>query len=239
MASGTPVVLSGDAALREVAGDAASYAEDGDYGRALGAVLADRGRFAQAGLERARRYTWEATARRTADGLPERARMKVAAVVVSHGTPDAARALAAGTADPGRRARRDREHPGLRSGRRRAPSTTRSRSATPPNLNNGFAVDDGAARRLGRTPTPRPSPARSRRSRRSWRAIRRCGVAGPAHDLPDGTLATVAATLSDRRRARSSAARRFGSSSRNGGTSISTRPCRRSRSRRTGCSAAS
>ena len=67
MASGTPVVLSGDAALREVAGDAASYAEDGDYGRALGAVLADRGRFAEAGLERARRYSWEAAARRTAE----------------------------------------------------------------------------------------------------------------------------------------------------------------------------
>jgi glycosyltransferase involved in cell wall biosynthesis len=67
MASGTPVVLSGDAALREVAGDAASYAEDGDYGRALRDALADRGRLACAGLERARRYTWEATAQRTAD----------------------------------------------------------------------------------------------------------------------------------------------------------------------------
>lgn len=66
MASGTPVVLSGDAALREVAGDAASYAEDGDYGRALRDALADRGRLAAAGLERARRYTWEATAQRTA-----------------------------------------------------------------------------------------------------------------------------------------------------------------------------
>ena len=49
MASGTPVVLSGDAALREVAGDAASYAEDGDYGRAFERALADRGRFARRG----------------------------------------------------------------------------------------------------------------------------------------------------------------------------------------------
>src|SRR5262249_20042620 len=42
MASGTPVVLSDDPALREVAGDAASYASGGDYGAALRAALAER-----------------------------------------------------------------------------------------------------------------------------------------------------------------------------------------------------
>jgi alpha-1,3-rhamnosyl/mannosyltransferase len=67
MASGTPVVLSGDPALREVAGDAASYADDGDFAAALERALADREHFAQAGLERARRFTWVETARLTAE----------------------------------------------------------------------------------------------------------------------------------------------------------------------------
>lgn len=66
MASGTPVVLSGDPALREVAGDAASYADDGDYARALREALAGRDRLSAAGLERARRFSWEETARVTA-----------------------------------------------------------------------------------------------------------------------------------------------------------------------------
>ena len=67
MASGTPVVLSDDPALREVAGEAASYSNGSDYGRALRAALADRDRLSAAGLERARRFTWEETARRTVD----------------------------------------------------------------------------------------------------------------------------------------------------------------------------
>jgi glycosyltransferase involved in cell wall biosynthesis len=66
MASGTPVVLSGDAALREVAGDAAVYASDGDYGSALRRALADRTRLSAAGIERARRFSWEESARITA-----------------------------------------------------------------------------------------------------------------------------------------------------------------------------
>jgi glycosyltransferase involved in cell wall biosynthesis len=64
MASGTPVVLSDDQALREVAGDAAVYGEPAD---AVRRALADRGRYAQAGLERASRFSWESSARRTAD----------------------------------------------------------------------------------------------------------------------------------------------------------------------------
>jgi glycosyltransferase involved in cell wall biosynthesis len=67
MASGTPVVLSADPALREVAGEAASYAEDGDVAGALERALADRERYSRAGLERASHFTWEATARLTAD----------------------------------------------------------------------------------------------------------------------------------------------------------------------------
>ena len=53
MASGTPVVISGDAALIEVAGGAAEIAANGDFGRAVGRVLADRDRYVRAGLERA------------------------------------------------------------------------------------------------------------------------------------------------------------------------------------------
>jgi glycosyltransferase involved in cell wall biosynthesis len=64
MACGTPVVASGDAALREVAGDAAVYA-DGDLADAIRAALADRDRLVAAGLERAKAFSWEETARRT------------------------------------------------------------------------------------------------------------------------------------------------------------------------------
>ena len=58
MASGTPVVLSGDAALREVAGDAALYADRAGLGDAVRQAVADRPRLAAAGLERAARFSW-------------------------------------------------------------------------------------------------------------------------------------------------------------------------------------
>jgi alpha-1,3-rhamnosyl/mannosyltransferase len=64
MASGTPVVVSDDAALREVAGDAGVYGEPAD---AVRRALADRERFVRAGIERAALFSWEASARLTAD----------------------------------------------------------------------------------------------------------------------------------------------------------------------------
>jgi glycosyltransferase involved in cell wall biosynthesis len=64
MASGTPVVLSDDEALREVAGEAGVYGELAD---AVRRALAERERYARAGLERAAQFTWEESARRTAD----------------------------------------------------------------------------------------------------------------------------------------------------------------------------
>lgn len=67
MASGTPVVLSSDAALREVAGEAGVYAEDGGLGSALRRALDDRARWSAAGLERAKAFSWESSARRTAE----------------------------------------------------------------------------------------------------------------------------------------------------------------------------
>jgi alpha-1,3-rhamnosyl/mannosyltransferase len=67
MASGAPVVISSDAALVEVAGGAAEVAADGDFAGAITRVLADRDRYVQAGLERARQFSWRETARLTAD----------------------------------------------------------------------------------------------------------------------------------------------------------------------------
>jgi len=66
MACGTPVVASEDPALREVAGDAAVFA-DSDLAGAIRSALADRDRLVAAGLERAKAFTWEETARRTLD----------------------------------------------------------------------------------------------------------------------------------------------------------------------------
>jgi glycosyltransferase involved in cell wall biosynthesis len=67
MACGTPVVASEDAALREVAGDAAVYASDGDLGGAVRRALARRDELRPAGLARARLFSWEETAARTAN----------------------------------------------------------------------------------------------------------------------------------------------------------------------------
>ena len=64
MACGTPVAAFPDAAVREVAGDAAVLGED--VTECVRAALADRDRLAAAGIERARAFTWEATARKTA-----------------------------------------------------------------------------------------------------------------------------------------------------------------------------
>ncbi len=66
MACGTPVVASDDPALREVAGDAAVYA-DGDLADAIRTALAERDRLVAAGLARAKGFSWEETARRTLD----------------------------------------------------------------------------------------------------------------------------------------------------------------------------
>jgi glycosyltransferase involved in cell wall biosynthesis len=65
MASGTPVVATPDAALREVAGDAAVFAERDELGEAVRRVLEQRERWAAAGVARARQFSWAQTAERT------------------------------------------------------------------------------------------------------------------------------------------------------------------------------
>jgi glycosyltransferase involved in cell wall biosynthesis len=65
MACGTPVVAYPDPALREVAGEAAVYAEPDALEEAILRALADRERLTAAGLERARRFSWDETARLT------------------------------------------------------------------------------------------------------------------------------------------------------------------------------
>jgi len=64
-ASGTPVVATPDAALREVAGDAAVFAERDELGEAVRRVLEQRERWAAAGVARARQFSWAQTAERT------------------------------------------------------------------------------------------------------------------------------------------------------------------------------
>jgi glycosyltransferase involved in cell wall biosynthesis len=65
MACGTPVVAAPEPALREVAGDAAIFADD--LAEGVRRALAERERLSAAGLERAKAFSWRETARITAD----------------------------------------------------------------------------------------------------------------------------------------------------------------------------
>ena len=67
MACGTPVVASNDPALREVGGDAAIYAEPRAFAAAVRQALAEHDARARAGIERARLFSWDETARRVVD----------------------------------------------------------------------------------------------------------------------------------------------------------------------------
>ncbi|HYI36332.1 MAG TPA: glycosyltransferase family 1 protein [Thermoleophilaceae bacterium] len=77
MASGTPVVASRLGALPETCGDAALLVDPGDPGQVSRAVLeaalepATRERLVAAGLERARAFSWERSARQTDAALAD------------------------------------------------------------------------------------------------------------------------------------------------------------------------
>ncbi len=65
MACGTPVVAVPDPALREVAGTAAVFVEEGDLASGIRRALAERDALVAAGLERAQAFSWKASAKRT------------------------------------------------------------------------------------------------------------------------------------------------------------------------------
>src|SRR5438067_5519142 len=65
MASGTPVVAAPDAALREVADDAAVFVEPEQLAAGVRQALAERDTLVAAGLRRAAAFSWEEAARRT------------------------------------------------------------------------------------------------------------------------------------------------------------------------------
>jgi glycosyltransferase involved in cell wall biosynthesis len=65
MACGTPVAAANDDAMREVAGDAAVFGDD--LVESVRRALAERERLSAAGIARARSFSWEDTARRTAE----------------------------------------------------------------------------------------------------------------------------------------------------------------------------
>ena len=69
MACGTPVVAATAEAMREVAAAAAVFGADVTAG--VERALAERDRFSAAGIERAKAFTWEETARRTAAAYRE------------------------------------------------------------------------------------------------------------------------------------------------------------------------
>jgi alpha-1,3-rhamnosyl/mannosyltransferase len=64
MACGTPVVATNDAAMREVGGNAAVYAEPGALADAIRRALAERDERVRAGFDRVRLFSWDETARR-------------------------------------------------------------------------------------------------------------------------------------------------------------------------------
>jgi len=65
MACGTPVVAVPEPALKEVAGEAAVWAEVHELGNGIRRAVADRDRLVAAGLDRARLFSWPESARRT------------------------------------------------------------------------------------------------------------------------------------------------------------------------------
>ena len=64
MACGTPVVATDDAAMREVGGDAAVYSDSAGFTAAVRRALRESDERSLAGLERARHFSWDETARR-------------------------------------------------------------------------------------------------------------------------------------------------------------------------------
>lgn len=71
MASGTPVVMVPDPALVEVAGEAAVVVPEAELAAGIRRAVEERNTLADAGLDRARAFTWEALARATVTAYVE------------------------------------------------------------------------------------------------------------------------------------------------------------------------
>jgi glycosyltransferase involved in cell wall biosynthesis len=67
MACGIPVVATPDPALEEVAGGVAVFVEPARMAEGIARALADRPRLRELGLGRAKRFSWDESARRTAE----------------------------------------------------------------------------------------------------------------------------------------------------------------------------
>ena len=65
MASGTPVVAVDEAAVREVAGEAAVVVAEADLADGIRKAIVERERLVAAGIERAHTFSWRASAERT------------------------------------------------------------------------------------------------------------------------------------------------------------------------------
>ena len=152
-------------------------------------ALADRARLRDAGLERARSFTWEATARRTVRVYVEALGDEgVSAVVVSHGHAAALETLLPLLAPQVDELLVIANLPGSLPAE--LPPSTRVLENTAPrrlaaNVNLGVAATaDGSC--CSRTPT-RARPERGRGAPRLRGRTRACGVAGPRTIYPDGT----------------------------------------------------
>ena len=202
---GTPVVAAPDEALREVAGDAAVFVEPDDLAAGVRRALAERDTLVAAGLRRAATLLLGRDGAADARRLPRgaRPRMKVSAVVISHGHREELAPVAARAPAAGRRSGRDRQparQRARRSARRAGGRAARAAQLVAANVNAGAAATSGElvlVRQPGHGP---PSPARSRRSATSWPRTCAAGPPGRRCSTRTGPLAGVPAALPDRRR---------------------------------------
>ena len=245
MACGTPVVAVPEPALREVAGDAAVFVEEERLADGIRRALADRERLVSAGFERARAFTLAGDRREDARRVPGGTRrVKVSAVVVSHGHGDELDALAARARSPGRRDARDRERPGAPSGE--VPAGVRVLENPRPltlsaNVNLGIAATSGEYV-LVSNPDAVAGAGRGRGARRSSRTriraagspARRCAGRTAPGSRPGGASRRCAGRSCAARRSDACARR-----TRRSGSTTSSTSGRPSPSRPTGCSARS
>ena len=189
MASGTPVVAVPDRALLEVAGDAAVFVDEAQLADGIRRAVAERERFASAGLAACPRLQLASSRRADSRGVPGDTRnVKVSAVVVSHGhaeelarslpalvpqvdetvvianTPDSVRDVIAGV--------RVLENP------RPLPLAA--------NVNLGIAATTGEYV-LAVNPDAIPEPGAVSALAAFAGEHARCGIAGPRMQWPDGT----------------------------------------------------